>query len=130
MLIKILFTLAVILVVILIFRNRRDTKIPHPARNTPAQTPDQDSAGLLSTRAVAYLILAVLVAISVSVFVINYQSDNQIITIRVIAEDGMNTVYQAKQKSIKGRHFITLDGKQVVLGDGDRIEIDHVEGKP
>lgn len=77
----------------------------------------------MSTRIVAYVILGVLIAISISVFVINYQSDNQIITIKVIAEDGMSTVYQAKQKSIKGRHFVTLDGRQVALGNSDRMEV-------
>ena len=62
-------------------------------------------------------------AISITVFIVSYQSDNKIINIRVIAEDGMSTLYQAKQKSIKGRHFVTLDGRQVTLGGSDRIEM-------
>ena len=62
-------------------------------------------------------------AISVTVFIVSYQSDNKIINILVIAEDGMSTLYQAKQKSIKGRRFVTLDGRQVTLGESDRIEI-------
>lgn len=120
MLTKILFTLAVIIVVVLVFRNKRGAQAAH----SPNQSPEQASAsGSLSTRIVAYVILGVLVAISISVFVINYQSDNQIITIKVIAEDGMSTVYQAKQKSIKGRHFVTLDGRQVALGNSDRMEV-------
>ena len=121
MLTKLLFTLAVIVVVVLVFRNKRTAHPPRQLEQSPVQS------GALSTRAVAYIILVVLVGISVSVFVINYRFDNQIITIRVIAEDGLSTVYQAKQKSIKGRHFVTLDGRQVALGDGDRIEIDRME---
>ena len=62
--------------------------------------------------------------LSISIFVFKYQSDNRIINIRVIAEDGTSTVYQARQKEIKGRQFLTLDNKQVTLGESDRIEME------
>ena len=116
MLTKVFFTLAVIIVVALVFRTKQARKMP-PA---PKETSEQ---GSLSTRIVAYLILGVLAVISITVFVVDYRSDNQIINIRVIAEDGIGTMYQARQKSIKGRRFVTLDGKQVTLGESDRIEI-------
>ncbi|WP_424947348.1 hypothetical protein [Candidatus Spongiihabitans sp.] len=136
MITKVLFTLTVIIVVVLVFRHRHDqrrgNKAPQSTRNTPKKTSEQphrqaqrktSQPGSLSTRTVAYCILAVLMAISITVFILSYQSDNKIIDIRVIAEDGMSTLYQAKQKSIKGRHFVTLDGRQVTLGASDRIEM-------
>jgi hypothetical protein len=116
MLTKVFFTLAVIIVVALVFRTKQAAQTA-PA---PKQSSDQ---GSLSTRIVAYFILGALVVISITVFVVDYRSDNQIIDIRVIAEDGIGTMYQARQKSIKGRRFVTLDGKQVTLGESDRIEI-------
>ncbi len=128
MLSKILLTLVVIVVVALVFANRRSNPNTSSTNRSPNQAPQQapepiSESRSLSTRTVAYIILGVLLAISISLFVINYQSDNRIITIRVIAEDGASTLYQARQKSIKGRHFVTLDGRQVVLGDSDRIEM-------
>ena len=79
--------------------------------------------GSLSVKTVAYLIVGILVIISATIFVFKYQSDNRIVNIRVIAEDGTSTVYQARQKEIKGRQFLTLDNKQVTLGESDRIEM-------
>lgn len=124
MITKILFTLAVIIVVMLVFRHR-PKRAPGDnaaqASNKTAQRTNQP--GSLSTRTVAYCILAVMMVISLAVFIVSYQSDNKIINIRVIAGDGISTLYQAKQKTIKGRRFVTLDGKQVTLGDSDRIEM-------
>jgi len=117
MLTKLFLTLAVIIVVALVFRTKQAGKnIPPP----PEETSESSS---LSTRVVAYIILGVLGVISITVFVVDYRIDNQIINIRVIAEDGIGTMYQARQKSVKGRKFVTLDGKQVTLGESDRIEI-------
>ena len=116
MLTKILFTLVVIIVVALVFK----TKTASKARVVEAPEPAE---GSLSVKTVAYLIVGILVIISATIFVFKYQSDNRIVNIRVIAEDGTSTVYQARQKEIKGRHFLTLDNKQVTLGESDRIEM-------
>ena len=120
MLIKILFTLAVVVVVALVFRTKAGQD-----RNTKAKPVHREieKSGSLSVRTVAYGLLAVLVMVSAAIFVVKYQSDNRIITIRVIAEDGASTTYQAKQKTIKGRQFITLDDRRVTLGESDRIEL-------
>ncbi len=115
MLTKIVFTLLVMVVVALVFRNK------HSGRTAPEQTVSIEP-GAFSTRAVAYGILGILVTISITVFIFSYHSDNRIVTIRVIAEDGISTIYQARQKFIKGRQFVTLDGTRVTLGQSDRIE--------
>jgi Na+/H+ antiporter NhaC len=117
MLTKIIFTLIVIVIVALVFRNKQASR--------PAEKVQPTDVGSLSTRTVAYCILALLITISITVFIFSYRADNQIITIRVISEDGNSTIYQAKQKFIKGRQFQTLDGTQVSLGESDRIEKDN-----
>ena len=116
MLTKILVTLVVIIVVALVFRTKtapRRARVVEPA----------EQAGSLSVRTVAYIIIAVLVIISSTIFFFKYQSDNRIVNITVISEDGTSTVYQARQKFIKGRQFQTLDNRQVTLGESDRIEM-------
>ena len=117
MLTKILFTLVVIIVVALVFK----TKTAPKARVVETQA---EQEGSLSVKTVAYLIVGILVIISATIFVFKYQSDNRIVNIRVIAEDGTSTVYQARQKEIKGRQFLSLDNKQVTLGESDRIEME------
>lgn len=103
-------------VVAIVFRNKQSAKSPQ----TIVEAPD---SGSLSVRTVTYGILAVLIIISATIFVFKYRADNRIIDIKVIAEDGISTIYQARQKSIKGRQFLTLDGRQVTLGESDRIEM-------
>ena len=116
MLIKILFTILVITVVVLIFRIKAS-----PAR--PKAVDSTEIPGSLSVRTVTLLILAVLMAISATIFIFQYRTDNRIINIKVFDTDGTSTIYQARQKSIKGRQFETLDKHLITLGESDRIEM-------
>ena len=117
MLTKILFTLLVIVIVAMVFRTKTAARKPAPAEVV-------EQPGSLSVRTVAYIIIAVLILLSASIFYFKYQSDNRIIEIRVTSEDGTSTVYQARQKNIKGRQFTTLDNRAVTLGESDRIEME------
>jgi hypothetical protein len=116
MLTKILVTLVVIIVVALVFRTKTA-----PKRARVVEVVEQQ--GSLSVKAVAYSIIAVLIVISATIFFFKYQSDNRIVNITVISGDGTSTVYQARQKSIKGRQFETLDNRLVTLGESDRVEM-------
>ena len=116
MLTKILITLAVIIIVALVFRTRAT-----PAVSPTARAPDEP--GALSVRGVAYVLLGILLLTAAGVFIIKFQANNKIITIHVISDDGVSATYQARQKNIKGRRFTTLDNKRVTLGEGDRIEM-------
>lgn len=118
MLVKILFTLLVIIVVALVFRTKQGASQSVSA-NDPVDTRS------LPPRMVAYGLVGVLMLVSVAIFVIKYQSDNRIVNISVIAKDGESTLYQARHKDIKGRQFLTLDGKQVALGESDRVEMEN-----
>ena len=129
MLTKILFTLLVIVGVSFFFRtkNQQKREIPPPA-TPPKQigltsSASQGKGKSLSTRVLAYILIGVLAAVSVLIYVVHSNSENQIVNIRVISDGGEVTNYQARHKTIKGRKFETLDGKLVTLGESDRIEM-------
>ena len=112
---KIIFTLAVIVIVALIFRTKTG-----PARLH--HTIDNDSGGI-SARFVAYTLLALVIATSALVFVLHWNEQHRIMNIQVTDSQGQSVTYQAYKKSIDGRQFTTLDNVAVTLGADDRIEI-------
>ncbi len=116
MLTKILFTLLVIIVVALIFKTKT-------AATPSLMKPSVEQQGSLSVKAMTYFIIGILLVLGGAVFVVKYQADNRIVTIKIISEDGADKIYQAKQKAIKGRNFTTLDNTQVTLGESDRVEM-------
>ena len=117
MLTKILFTLAVILVVALVFRVKNTPAKPAAAAKT---TPNK---GGVSAAMVAYTLLALVIAISALVFVLHWQDQHRVIDIQVTNSQGEVLKYQAYKKTIEGRRFTTIDGVSVDLADSDRIEI-------
>ena len=118
MLTKILFTLLVIVGVAIFYRNKASTA--NAVQNSPARAePD----GTLSTRSLAYILIGVLVAISIGIFTYNRHQQNRIVNIKVTAETGEVTHYQARHRDIKGRQFTSLEGISVTLGQSDRIEM-------
>ena len=117
MLTKILFTLAVILVVALGFRVKNTPAKPAATAKT---TPNK---GGVSAAMVAYTLLALVIAISVLVFVLHWQDQHRVIDIQVTNSQGEALKYQAYKKTIEGRRFTTIDGVSVDLADSDRIEI-------
>lgn len=119
MLTKILFTLAVILVVALVFRVKNT---PAKAVN-PAAAQTQNTKGGVSAAMVAYTLLGLVIAISALVFVLHWQDQHQVIDIQVTNSQGNALKYQAYKKAIEGRRFTTIDGVSVDLADSDRIEI-------
>ncbi len=119
MLTKILFTVIVIVVVLLVYQSRFK-----PVARTVQKVKPGDATFLKPSKWVIYSVVGVLAVASGVVYFFKWRADNQIITIHVIAvEQEKPAVYKALQKDIKGRTFITLDGRQVTLGDSDRIEI-------
>ena len=118
MLLKILFTLAVILAVAVIFRVKNQTQ------KSPAPNAETDRSGSgVSSRAVIYTLLGLIVSISILIFVLHWSNQRQIINIRVTNSQGETTFYQAYRKTIEGRRFTTLGGIDVTLGASDRVEM-------
>ena len=119
MLTKILFTLAVILVVALVFRVKNTPS--KPVKPETSQT--QNNKGGVSAAMVAYTLLGLVIAISALVFVLHWQDQHQVIDIQVTNSQGDTLKYQAYKKAVEGRRFTTIDGISVDLADSDRIEI-------
>ncbi|MYD78335.1 MAG: hypothetical protein F4239_05440 [Gammaproteobacteria bacterium] len=119
MLTKILFTIAVIVVVLLVYqaRFRPVSQAVQKAKHNTA-FPNKPS------KWVVYTVAGILAVSSGIVYFFKWQSDNTILTIRVInAQQEEPFSYKARQKDIKGRTFTTLDGRVVTLGASDRIEL-------
>jgi glucose dehydrogenase len=114
---KILFTLAVILVVALVFRVKNTPAKPAAAAKTAP------NKGGVSAAMVAYTLLALVIAISALAFVLHWQDQHRVIDIQVSNSQGQVLKYQAYKKTIEGRRFTTIDGVSVDLADSDRIEI-------
>ena len=121
MLTKILFTLAVILVVALVFRVKNTPA--KPVKPQAAQAPN--SKGGVSAAIAAYTLLGLVIAISALVFLLHWQDQHQVIDIQVTNSQGNTLKYQAYKKSVEGRRFTTIDGVSVDLADSDRIEIEN-----
>ncbi len=118
MLTKILFTLLVVVGVALYIRASKT-----PSRKAPTRDmPETESGSAPSTRALVYALIGLLVAVSIGVFLYKWQQDNRIIEIRVTTESGEVAIYRALHKDIDGRRFLSLQGIQVTLGSGDRME--------
>ncbi len=118
MLLKVLLTLAVILAVALIFRVKNQ-----PRQASSTETEIEPTKSGVSSRAVVYTILALIVSISILIFVLHWSEQHEIINIRVTNSQGELINYQAYKKDIEGRRFTTLDGVDVTLGTSDRVEM-------
>ena len=118
MLLKVLFTLAVILAVAVIFRVKNQPQKPPP----PDAATDRAGAGV-SSRAVIYTLLGLIISISILIFVLHWSDQRRIMNIRVTNSQGETTNYQAYRKTIEGRRFTTLGGIDVTLGASDRVEM-------
>ena len=118
MLTKILFTIAVIAVVVLVFHAR----VRGAVRET-SQAVAIAAARRKTNRIAAYCVIGVIVAGGGGFFFYNWRDDNAVITIRVISgSESEVATYQAYRKNIKGRTFTTIDGRSVTLGSSDRVE--------
>ena len=116
MLTKILFTALVILVVIGVYRMR--SRVPVQARSTAV--PEHNRFG----RVAAYGFIGLLVLVSSVFYYFHWQEQHRVVTIRVIDNrSGAATTYRAYRKSIKGNRFESLDGKTVILGEAERVEL-------
>ena len=118
MLLKVLFTLAVMLAVAVVFRTKSQGQKP-----LPRDAATNGSGGGVSSRAVIYTLLGLIISISILIFVLHWSNQRQIINIRVTNSQGETTSYQAYRKTIEGRRFTTLGGVDVTLGTNDRVEM-------
>ena len=117
---KILFTIAVILVVALIWRTRRPTGqalSAEPRLVNPGRRSRWPIKGL-ATGAIALMLLA-----SAYLLYQHYRDANEVIFIRVVdASSGRQAEYRATRGEIGDREFTTVDGRRIVLAETERLE--------
>jgi hypothetical protein len=117
---KVLFTIAVILVVALIWRTRRpqspDDQAPPLLINPPQSR--RSPLRLLALAVVVMMLLA-------SAFLLyeHWRDTSEVIFIRVVdAGSGRATEYRAQRGDIQDREFVTTDGRRIVLAETERLE--------
>lgn len=118
MLTKILVTALVVVAVLTFYRVKNSERVANAARQIEARTPTDKRFG----RMMAYGFAGLLMLVSVVWYGLYWQEQHRVITIRVIGESG-TTTYKAYRKDLKGGQFESIDGRTVILGDSERIEI-------
>jgi len=115
---KILVTILVVVAVLTFYRVKNSGRVTEAARRLEARAPVNNRFG----RMMAYAFVGMLILMSAGWYALHWQEQHRIITIRVIGESG-TTTYKAYNKDLKGDRFESIDGKTVILGDSERIEI-------
>ncbi len=116
MLTKLLFTALVVAGVYALYRFRSRTG-PQPAK------PDNHADNRFG-RLVSYGFAGVLILISAVAYYFHWQSQRQVVSVRVIdSGTGNLATYQVFRHSIEGRHLRTVDGRRVMLGARERLEV-------
>ncbi len=122
MLTKILFTLAVVVIVALVFHTKTRSTVRESTKKA------QIEARRKTNRLAAYGVIGVFILGGAGFFYYNWRVDNTIISIRVTSGSETSAIsYQAFRKDIKGRKFTTVDGRSVTLGDSDRVEFSELQ---
>lgn len=76
----------------------------------------------------AALLLALLAAATLT-FWLHWQDTHRLFTARVIdTRSGEVRTYAVYRNDVEGRHFTTIDGREITLADVERLEL--VEGPP
>jgi len=117
---KILFTIAVILVVALIWRTR---SAPPAANRASPRLINPPRRWRLPVRALAIGVVALMLLTSAYLLYEHWRDGSEVIFIRVVdAPTGRSVEYRAQRGNIKNREFITTDGRRIVLAETERLE--------
>ena len=126
MLTKILFT--ALIVVALLFYVRHQQAKQTKAYST--RDPVRDSPRMISesarwrSRVAAYTALALILAVGGVLYYRDWKEDYRVITIRIInTSTGEVGSYLAYRSMVRGRSFVTLDGRTITVADSERIEM-------
>jgi len=112
---KILFTLAVVGVVIWLVRFRQ--------RPGPVAPPRQGN-GARPVRVIALAVLAVMVVSGLAVAYLRWHDAHEVVRVTVIdSGTGRVSRYAVYRDRLKERSFETVDGRRVRLADTERMEV-------
>lgn len=117
---KILFTLAVILLVALIWRTR-SPGLPAPQARPRLVNPA--AKRLSPVRVLAVATVTLMLVASAYLLYEHWRDSSDVIFIRVIdAGSGRTVEYRAQRGDIQEREFFTTDGRRIVLAETERLE--------
>jgi small-conductance mechanosensitive channel len=117
---KILFTLAVILLVALIWRTRSPRR---PAPQAHPRLVNPPAKRLSPVRVLAVATVALMLFASAYLLYEHWRDSSDVIFIRVIdAGSGRTVEYRAQRGDIQEREFLTTDGRRIVLAETERLE--------
>jgi hypothetical protein len=117
---KVLFTLAVILVVALIWRTKQGTR---SAQALPPRVINPPQGGRSPIRYLAYAVVVLLLLASGYLLYDHWRDSSEVIFIRVVdARSGRAAEYRAERGDIQDREFVTTDGRRIVLAETERLE--------
>lgn len=122
MLTKILFTAAVIAVVVALMRFRRQREAmvsrAEPRLVNPPKGQSALPIGWLASAAVVLMLIT-----SGVLLYSHWQDSNVVITVKVVdAGSGKSASYRARRGDVGDREFLTVDGVRVVLAETERLE--------
>ena len=118
MLTKILFTIAVIAAVILIFRGgQRPRSVLAVAENT-------SSPGRRWVKALAISVVSLMLVASAVFIYLEWKAANEMLVVQVIdTRSGRTTEYRVARGKLEDRAFQTSDGRYVRLAETERMEV-------
>ncbi|OOZ42804.1 hypothetical protein BOW52_01450 [Solemya elarraichensis gill symbiont] len=116
MITKILLTIAVIIVVMLMFRR----KAPRSGPQTIEATNDNKRA----LKIAAVVAVGVMIAGAALWMLTSWRDATEIVEVRVVnSQTGDSVLYQAHRNDIDDRSFRTVKGVRVVLAETERLEV-------
>lgn len=136
---KILLTLAVIVVAILILKQRKDVTATSGTNRTSALPKSGSAAstaavnsrrGLSDYRIAAYVFLAVMISLASVVYFFNWQDDHRIVTVTLYGSgnnEAEPVVYQVYQYQLQTRSFTTTDGIVVNVAGNERMVVEGLD---
>ncbi|QKQ27917.1 antitermination protein NusG [Candidatus Reidiella endopervernicosa] len=119
MLIKILFTVLVVIVVLLFVKSRSSGRVaPRAEPVTVEKAPPSD------LRIAAYIFIGLMMSVTVGILLLEWYNGSREVVIRVIdTRSGDYVDYQARRDDVARGSFTTVDGRKVYIADVERIEL-------
>ena len=130
MLTKILFTVLIIAVILLYVRHQESKRTAEPATQASSRHSPQTLTRTTSRLPLiaAYTALVLTLALGGLFYYLDWKEDHRVMTIRVInTSTGEISSYRAYQSMIRGRSFVTLDGRTITVSNTERVEMSEAE---
>jgi hypothetical protein len=113
--------MAVIGLAWLVIRHRQQS-INEPVRIARPASKEQSTHNTIKW--LSYGILALMITASLAYLGWQVEQGYRLVTVRVVdAQTGRSVSYIARRMDVDDRHFVTQDGREIIVADGERIEL-------